>query len=176
MNGKRLPELFEDMRQALLKRSKDTNIQETVVDAYSSMTRELKNIGGDTLSKTAQQFNEAVPYIQRAGYDITEVEVALGLSPKVAPHLRLREIIDKSEQEALLAETKGKTLVHTVLTSLFKASDARSKLKFRSFHFEEIELDISILPSVILKFRPNSQQNLLLEEAESAESIESEKP
>ena len=109
--AKRLPDIFEDLRQALFGKTRDISFQESAVQAYSAMTQELKNLGGDTLSKTAQQFNEALPYIERAGYDVTEVEVALGLSPKVVPHLKLRELINEEEQKALLQETQGKTLV-----------------------------------------------------------------
>jgi hypothetical protein len=159
---KRLPDLFEDMRQALFGKNKDVNIQESAVQAYSAMTRELKNLGGDTLSKTAQQFNDALPYIERAGYDVTEVEVALGLSPKVVPHLKLRELITEEQQQMLLDETQGKTLVNTILSSLFRASAARRKLKFKRFHFEEIELEIGIIPGVVLKFRPSSENTEIL--------------
>ncbi|UTW55244.1 hypothetical protein [Kordiimonas sp. SCSIO 12610] len=154
---KRLPDIFEDLRQALFGKGKDLNLQESAVHAYGAMTQELKNLGGDTLSKTAQQFNEALPYIERAGYDVTEVEVALGLSPKVVPHLKLRELIDEAEQQVLLEETKGKTLINTILSSLFRASAARRKLNFKRFHFEEIELEIGLIPGVVLKFRPNNE-------------------
>jgi hypothetical protein len=154
---KRLPDFFEDMRQALFGKNKEINLQESALGAYGAMTRELENLGGDTLSKTAQQFNEALPYIERAGYDVTEVEVALGLSPKVVPHLKLRELITEEEQQALLDETQGKTLVNTILSSLFRASTARRKLKFKRFHFEEIELEIGIIPGVVLKFRPSGE-------------------
>jgi hypothetical protein len=153
--AKRLPDIFEDLRQALFGKTRDISFQESAVQAYSAMTQELKNLGGDTLSKTAQQFNEALPYIERAGYDVTEVEVALGLSPKVVPHLKLRELINEEEQKALLQETQGKTLVNTILASLFRASAARRKLNFKRFHFEEIELEIGLIPGVVLKFRPN---------------------
>jgi hypothetical protein len=159
--AKRLPDYFEDIRQAFFGKSSQMNIQESAVQAYGTMARELKNLGGDTLSKTAQQFNEALPYIERAGYDVTEVEVALGLSPKVVPHLRLRELIEEDQQQALLEETQGKTLINTILSSLFRASAARRKLNFKRFHFEEIELEIGIIPGVVLKFRPNDQREKL---------------
>lgn len=155
--ARRLPEIFEDMRQKLLGRESTQTWSENAVSAYSATIGGLKEFSGDTLGKTAAKFNEALPFIERAGYEVTEIEVGLGLSPKVVPHLRLRKMISDEEQLALLEETREKKLVNTILNSLFKASAAHSKLKFRQFHFSDIELELSILPTVVLKFRPNEE-------------------
>ena len=87
----------------------------------------------------------------------TEVEVGLGLSPKVVPHLRIREHLSEEEQFMLLEETRERKLVNTILTSLFKASAAHKKLNFKKFSFSDMELELSILPSVVLKFRPKTE-------------------
>lgn len=153
---RRLPEIFEDMRQKLMGNESAQTWGENASEAYSATMEGLKGMSGDALGKTAASFNEALPYIERAGYEVTEIEVGLGLSPKVVPHLRMRELISEEEQLALLAETSGKKMVNTVLASLFRASAARDRLKFRQFHFSDIELELSILPTVVLKFRPNA--------------------
>lgn len=156
--ARRLPYIFEDIRQKLIGGESTKTWSENASSAYSATIEGLKEFSGDTLGKTAARFNEALPYIERAGYDVTEIEVGLGLSPEVVPHLRLRDLIDESEQVALLEETRDKKLVNTILSSLFRASAARSKLKFRKFHFSNIELELSILPTVVLKFCPNEQE------------------
>jgi len=155
--AKRLPEILEDMRLALLGRKQEHDWKASGKDAYQATVGGIKDFSGDTLAKTAQRFNEALPFIERAGYDVTEVEVGLGLSPKVVPHLRIREQISEEEQLLLLEETRETKLVNTILTSLFKASAAHKKLKFKKFHFSDIELELSILPTVVLKFRPNAE-------------------
>jgi len=155
--AKRLPEIFEDIRQKLIGGESTQTWSENASSAYSATVGGLKEFSGDALSKTAARFNEALPYIERAGYDVTEIEVGLGLSPKVVPHLRLRQLIDEQEKLELLEETKDKKLVNTILSSLFRASAARSKLNFKKFHFSNIELELSILPTVVLKFRPNEE-------------------
>ncbi|WP_417452045.1 hypothetical protein [Kordiimonas sp.] len=152
---KRLPEIMEDMRQALLGRKKGHRWGESASEAYSAAMGGIKDFSGDTLTKTAQRFNEALPYIERAGYDVTEIEVGLGLSPKIVPHLRLRELISDEKQATLLSETRDKTLINTILSSLFRASGTRKKLRFNRFHFTDLELELSILPTVVLKFKPN---------------------
>lgn len=162
--AKKLPEVLEDMRQALLGRKPGHKWTTSASDVYGATIGELKTLSGDTLSKTAQRFNEALPYIERAGFDVTEIEVGMGLDPKIVPHLHMRELISKDEQEKLLLETKSKTLINTILSSLFRASAARSKLNFKRFHFTEIELELSILPTVVLKFKPNEGTGIVAEE------------
>lgn len=161
--ARRLPDILEDIRQKLIGGESTQTWSENATSAYSATIEGLKEFSGDTLSKTAARFNEALPYIERAGYEVTEIEVGLGLSPKVVPHLRLRDMIDEAEKLALLEETKDKKLVNTILGSLFRASAARNKLNFKKFHFSNIELELSILPTVVLKFRPNEPGQLTTE-------------
>jgi len=172
--SKRLPEIFEDMRQALLGRKTEHSWKESGKDAYTATVDGIKDFSGDTLTKTAQRFNEALPFIERAGYDVTEIEVGLGLSPKVVPHLCIRELISEEEQFALLEETREHKLVNTILTSLFKASSAHKRLKFKKFHFTDMELELSILPAVVLKFRPNTESEGAVETNEEQALIEGE--
>ena len=152
---KKLPDVVEDIRQKIMGNKPDQSWGQSASEAYSATVEGLKGFGGDTLGKTAQTFNEALPYIERAGYVVTEIEVGLGLSPKIVPHLKMQDVISDEEQAMLLFETQDKKLVNTILSSLFKATAARKKLKFKKFHFNELELELSILPTVTLKFKPN---------------------
>ncbi len=167
--SRRLPDILEDMRLKLLGRESTATWSENATSAYAATVEGLKEFSGDTLGKTASRFNEALPYIERAGYEVTEIEVGLGLSPKVVPHLRITKIISEEEKLVLLEETKDKKLVNTVLASLFRASAARSKLNFNKFHFSDIELELSILPTVVLKFKPNDATTLIEENTEDRE-------
>jgi len=162
--AKRLPEILDDMRLALLGRKKMDSWTTSGKDAYQATVGGIKDFSGDTLAKTAERFNEALPYIERAGFDVTEIEVGLGLSPKVAPHLKIRELISEEEQNLLLEETSDRKLINTILSSLFRAIAAHKKLKFKKFHFSDMELELSILPTVVLKFRPNIESPLIEED------------
>ncbi len=170
---KRLPDILEDMRQALLGRGvTDTGSAETDSaskgmvsigkslsqksgEAYRKAKDGLKGFGTDTLKRTAQEFNNALPYIERAGYEVTAIEVGLGISPRIISELKLCRTIDDAEKQALLEEVRGETLKHTILSALFSASSVRDKLKFNRFHFAALELEVSVLPVVSLRFMPD---------------------
>ncbi|MFC3053317.1 hypothetical protein [Kordiimonas pumila] len=151
----KLTDIYDELRDIVMGPAPKTWAQNARL-TYSKLLNGLKGYSGDTLRKTTQSFNEAIPYIERAGYDITEIEVGIGLSPRITPHLRLREIIDDEERMAILHEVRGKRLVHTILVSLFRATSARKNLNFQQFYFSDLEMELSLLPTVILKFKPNT--------------------
>lgn len=153
-----LPDMLENIRQMFIgEDSKAKPISKAAANAYSSTVQGLKGYGGDALDKTAQNFNEALPYIERAGFQVTEIEVGIGISPKIVPHLRMVKAISAREREALLDEVAQKKLIHTILSSLFNATAARKRLRFNRYHFFEMEMELSVLPSVTLKFKPNGE-------------------
>lgn len=150
-----LPDFFESIRQSFKGSNQSKPISEAAADVYASTVGGLKGFGGDALDKTAQNFNEALPYIKRAGFSVTEIEVGIGLSPKVVPHLRMIKAISAREREAILTEVAEKRMIHTILTTLFSATTARKRLKFNRYHFSELEMELSLMPTVTLKFKPN---------------------
>ncbi len=160
MAQKKLPEILEEARAALLGRKAGHRWSDSASEAYSATLEGLKDFSGDTLGKTADSFNETLPYIQRAGYRVLEIEVGLGLSPKLTAHLELVDVLEAEERQSLMAEVEGRKLIKTILTALFRAADARKRLEFRQFHFAMLELELSILPTVTLKFRPNGPDAL----------------
>ncbi len=154
--AKKFSEVMEEMRDAVLGRKKNHDWGGSATDALDATVQGVKGFGGDTLSKTAARFNEATPYIIRAGYDVVEIEVGLGLSPKIVAHLELRELISDEARAELLLEVDDKRIISTILNTLFRASAARRRLSFKRFHFTHLELELSILPTVVLKFKPGA--------------------
>lgn len=123
----------------------------------------VKGVGGETLTKSAKALEEAIPFLERAGYDVTLIEVGVGFSPKVSAHLRFREAISEQERSDILADAGDRAMVMTILNALFSAASAREKLSFSNFHFTHIELELSILPTVILKFLPDTEDQRFIE-------------
>ena len=153
--SRKLAEIFEDMRLALLGRKEDHSWSNSASEAYAASMQGIKGFSNDTLSKTTESLNEALPFITRAGFDVIEIEIGLGLSPNAIAHLYVREHLSDANQQILLDEVRNKKLVSTILNSLFKAASTHKKMKFKNFDFTHMELELSILPSVALKFRPS---------------------
>ena len=96
---------------------------------------------------------------QNPFFRVVEIEVVLGLTPALRPHLQFERALSEDEKEALLAEARGKGLTHTILSSLFSAINMRQRLNFSDFSFDEIEVEIGVLPSISLKFLRNGYES-----------------
>ena len=152
--SRKLTEIFEDMRLALLGKKDGHSWSNSASEAYAASMQGIKGFSSDTLSKSTESLNEALPFIARAGFDVIEIEIGLGLSPNAIAHLYIREHLNDVNQQILLEEVRDKKLVSTILNSLFKAASTHKKIKFKNFDFTHMELELSILPCVALKFRP----------------------
>lgn len=126
-----------------------------VKDLYNFTGKGLKSVGSGTLDGTVRRFNEAIPYIEKAGFYVKEVEIGLGVTPNIVPHLVPTHVLDQEERKSLLKEVKGKTLITTVLTTLFKSGDMGRRIKFDGFDFICLEIEVGIIPSITLRYRRN---------------------
>ena len=139
-----------------------------VKELYDYTGEGLKNMGSGTLEGTVRRFNEAIPYIEKAGYQVTEVELGLGVTPSIIPHLAPTHVLGKEERASLLDEVKDKTLITTVLTTLFKAGDMGRRVSFTGFDFMCLEIEVGIIPSITLRYKKNKasaeDESLLLKD------------
>lgn len=120
-----------------------------------SASRQAKAITDAQIASATRQFQDALPFVEKAGYRVDGVDVVVGVTPRLVPHLTLVEPVSKMEREALLAEAtaQGKDLTRNLLTSLYRAADLRKKLRLEPFEFCALEIEIGVLPNVIVKFR-----------------------
>ncbi len=120
----------------------------------SGAVGQITGYGADKLEETAERLNGVLPYIERAGFRVTEIEVNMGVTPAVIPHVRVYDVLPKAERPALMAELKGRTFATGILNSLFRAADFDKRIDLKGFDFFEIEIELGIIPSITVKYMP----------------------
>ena len=115
---------------------------------------QITGYGADKLEETAERLNGVLPYIERAGFRVTEIEVNMGVTPAVIPHVQVDDVLPKAERPALMAELKGRTFATGILSSLFRAADFGKRIDLKGFDFFEIEIELGVIPSVTVKYMP----------------------
>lgn len=113
----------------------------------------LKNIGSDKIKEIIDELNKALPYIEQAGYVLDDLEIALGIPPKLVTHFDKQKDLSESEKNRLLDQIKETKLTHMLVSSLFKADELQKGVKVGALKFQEIEIEIGLIPAVILHFR-----------------------
>jgi hypothetical protein len=113
---------------------------------------ELSAVGAQKIQELVLSFQQALPAIKSAGYEMTEFEVELGVTPKLIPHFRHAA---KSAEDIDAARTmlKDNRLGMMILVALLKAGDVHRQIKVAGFGFTHIEIELGIIPSVRLQYK-----------------------
>ena len=120
--------------------------------ALKDSAEALKGSSDDKLKEVANEFNAIAPIIKMIGYSITEVEVELGMPPKIVPHFTRTDDMSEDEMNEIIEKHKDKKLTYLILSSLAKASSLQNSIQLSNLKFTEVEIEVGAIPSVKLKF------------------------
>jgi hypothetical protein len=118
----------------------------------SEKINQLSAAGSEKIQELVTSFQQALPALSSAGYELTEFEVELGVTPKLIPHFRhaSRTAEDVDAARDRLKENK---LGQLLLGALLKAGDVHKQIKVAGFGFSHIEIEMGLIPSVRLQYK-----------------------
>ena len=98
-------------------------------------------------------FIVSAPIIESAGFRIRDLEVELGIIPKLIPHFEKFKDTDDDHRQSIIEQVSDKRLLKLLLTALFKADNFQRSLNMGSMEFTGIEIEITAIPAVRLKYQ-----------------------
>lgn len=118
----------------------------------SEKINQLSAVGAEKVQEVVTAFQQALPAISSAGYELTEFEIELGVTPKLIPHFKhvSRNIEDVDAARDALKDNK---LGQVILGALLKAGDVQKQIKVAGFAFSHIEIEMGLIPSVRLQYK-----------------------
>lgn len=124
--------------------------------AGAGAVESAKNAGGGVQEKIKEilaEFNDAIPAIKEIGYTVNEVEIELGLPPKIIPHFNKENDVDQETIDSVIDKYKDKKITSLVLSSLSKAASLQDGVHIGALKFAEVEIEIGVVPTVKIKFQ-----------------------
>ena len=110
----------------------------------------------DSVNKVLDELNTATPSLKKAGYQLEEIEIEIGVPPKLIPRFSICQ--QQSDSNAQIAEElKTNRIGKNILKGLNAASSLQSKLKMSDMEFSHIEIEIGVVPTVKLRYRKLSK-------------------
>lgn len=164
MNFDKIFEQFKTLAEKHLGEPNDyqgNTTQSDNADSTSPLDDDFEHQSKDKVRSIIQDFQSITPYIEQAGYQITDLQIELGIIPKLIPHfLKVRQV-DEDEKAAILEQIENKRLMKMLLRALFKADSFQQNLKMNQYTFKGIEVEIAPIPAVRLNYRHlnNSEDN-----------------
>jgi len=119
----------------------------------SEVLEPLREYSLDTLRDTWKALEASTELIERTGYRLSDVHVNMTLPPSISLNFIQTKNIEDETEEALLKETKNDTLLHGILTALFKANAVQKALQSAVFSFSEITITLGVPPSFNMKYQ-----------------------
>ena len=109
----------------------------------------LKDTGVEKVKSTLKDFETALPIIKKAGYNLNELNVGVGLPPSIIASFSIKKVSEK-EYSAALDEIDSNKVGKAVLNALNSASKMKEKLEIKSMTMNEIHVEIGLIPKVNL--------------------------
>lgn len=124
--------------------------------SFATLTSEkltqISAVGAEKIQELVVSFQQALPALKSAGYEMTEFEIELGVTPKLIPHFRHAP---KTAEDATAAREmlKDNKIGLLILGALLKAGDVHKQIKVAGFGFSHIEIELGLIPSVRLQYK-----------------------
>ena len=160
MADKNLSETLHSLKQIVYNFiGQDQNDQNTMdneqneFDADITSEFRLNEAVSSRVRGIINDFIEAAPLIESAGFRIKELEIELSVIPKLIPHFEKFSESDEAARLQILQQVKNKRLIGLLLKALFKADSFQKSLNMGSLEFASIEIEITAIPAVRLVYK-----------------------
>ena len=111
----------------------------------------VADLGMQQTQKALGDLNLLLGLLQRAGYDVGQVEVELGVPPKISVQLRLSGLISEEKLKAILQEYSDRAIITTLVNLLLRANQLRGSIKVENIGLAEIRLATS--PQLVMSWK-----------------------
>lgn len=108
----------------------------------------------ETVEDYVNDFEIVVPFINRMGYDVSQIDVEVGLIPTVVVYLNRESVVSIEDQKKVIEYCKFQGFSPTILEQLLKVSKLQNKINLGSYKFSVVELQLVPVPSANLVFLP----------------------
>ena len=112
---------------------------------------ELANAGVAKVRELLSRFNEALPLLEEAGCTPSEVEVEVGLPPKVVASFVTSEVSEEAIAR-ITADNADRTLACAILKALAKGARLQKAVEVGRLHASSLAVEIGLSPVLKLTF------------------------
>ena len=107
---------------------------------------------GNAILDAISDLNDSLPHLAKAGYTMDELEIEIGVPPKLVPHFTVDETLAENTQP-VLTRLEGNTIGSALLKALLKAADLQQKILINGMTFSRVEIELGLVPAVRLCYK-----------------------
>jgi len=155
--------IFSSLKHALIKildpdyhknTHQEAGFNEQQVDSEFRINEAVSNKAKTIIN----DFIDAAPLIQEAGFRINDLQIELSVIPKLIPHFEKVSDVDEATRIRIIEQVKDKRIIRLLLKALFNADNFQQSLKMGNMEFAGIEIEITAIPAIRLLYKnPNTR-------------------
>jgi hypothetical protein len=123
-----------------------------VKEQVAEQTADAREAGLEKMGGLLDDFNAALPVLNKAGFTVKGVNIELGVPPKLVAEFHCAASITEEEVDILTQENADHKFTVLLLRSLLQAWKLHSKFHIAGMKVNELAIEIGLLPVVTLKF------------------------
>ena len=110
---------------------------------------------GDAILDVVSSLNDSLPHLAKPGYTMDELEIEIGVPPKLIPHFSVDgALVENAENaEQALTDLEGNIIGTTLFKALFKAATLQQKIVINGMSFSRLEIQLGLVPAVRLCYK-----------------------
>ena len=112
---------------------------------------ELANVGAAKVRELISRFNEALPLLEEAGCTPSEVEVEVGLPPKIVANFVTSEVSEEAIAR-ITTDNPDRTLACAILKALAKGARLQKAVEVGRLRASTLAVGIGLAPVLKLVF------------------------
>jgi hypothetical protein len=113
----------------------------------------LKDAGIDKIKTIITDFENALPVLKKAGYNLKELNITVGVPPTVLASFNIKNVSEEVSNAAL-EELDSNKVGKAVLSALIGASKMKQKIEVKNMTMDEIEVELGLIPKVSIIYTP----------------------
>jgi len=147
------------LKELLSKFKNNTGSQESQLpqEDSGSTHNDPSLLSSEKIKAVVADLTSANQIFKEAGFLMEQLEIEVGLVPKITPQFKQTKEISSEEEAQLLEQLNQKQMIKFVLLSLFKSSKMKKLLEGSEMYFYGIEIEITTAPAVKTIFKRKYQ-------------------
>lgn len=131
------------------------NLKEKVTGAKEFLS-DLKDETKEKLLKSINGLGDILPIVAQTGYRLDAFDIEISIPPGINLQFEKVQDVSKEKIDSILEQNKEKELLKVIVNSLVAADEFHKKVKLGNYVFTHISIDLSIPPTVHIKYVRNA--------------------
>jgi hypothetical protein len=123
-----------------------------VRESLATAAADAREASANKIKEAIDEFNATLLILREAGYKVSEVDIAIGLPPKISASVVASDAVTDEHITKILEEHQHKKLTTLVLNALYQAWRLQSAIQIVGMKPRGMSIELGLVPSVTIKF------------------------